>query len=276
VAATVPPGSDSSGGRRHAERTDRDVELEALSGRLAACVDPEEERRLREELVLVAMPVAQSIAARYRSRGEAADDLLQAARLGLVKAAGRYDPTVGMGFIAYAVPTISGEVKRYFRDQAWVIRPPRRIQELRPEVEHASAELTQQLNRSPTVRELAAHLAVDEEAVIESLGSGDYYAPRSLDAPVGGMDEGSLSDTVGGEDPSIDLIDNLQSLKPLLARLPPRDRRMLARRFFDEWTQEQIASEIGVTQMQVSRLLTRALSRLRAQMDAEPSEPSGR
>jgi RNA polymerase sigma-B factor len=267
--APAAPGREHPDGPRQAERAERDAELDALAARLAACTDPEEERKLREELVLLALPVAAAIASRYGLRGDAAEDVLQAARLGLVKAAGRFDATVGVGFLAFAVPTMTGEVKRYFRDHSWVIRPPRRVQELRSEVEHASMELTQQLDRSPTVGEIATHLRLDEEAVIECLSASDYFSPRSLDAPLAGSEHLTVADTVGGEDPALDLVVDLEALKPLLAQLSPRDRRMLARRFFDEWSQERIGDEVGVTQMQVSRLLTRTLTRLRSQIDPD-------
>jgi RNA polymerase sigma-B factor len=230
------------------------------------------ERRLREQLVVLNVPVATSIALRYRGRGEAIEDLVQAAHLGLVKAANGFVPGKGPDFLAYATPTISGEVKRYFRDQSWAIRPPRRVQELRPDVERASSELTQELGRSPRVGELARHLGVSQDDVIECLASTEVYNVHSLDAPMPGAEDLSFADTIGEDDHAMDLFEDLVSLKPLLEKLPPRDRRILALRFFHEQTQQQIADQVGVTQMQVSRLLTRALGKLREGMEDERSD----
>jgi RNA polymerase sigma-B factor len=193
---------------------------------------------------------------------------VQAANLGLVKAVNGFDPARGNEFMAYAVPTIAGEVKRYFRDQGWDIRPPRRVQELRPEVERVSGELTQLLGRSPRVSEIARHLNVGEEDVIECISSAQAYHLSSLDAPVGDAGHLAVADTVGGQDPALSKVEDLMTLRVLVRALPPRDRRILALRFFRGWTQAQIAGDIGVTQMQVSRLITKMLTRLRAGMTA--------
>ncbi|HET9656372.1 MAG TPA: SigB/SigF/SigG family RNA polymerase sigma factor [Kineosporiaceae bacterium] len=239
-----------------------------LLDQLRRCVDEEERRRLRHRLVVANLPVATSIAMRYRSRGASLEDLVQAANLGLVKAVNGFDPDRGNEFMAYAVPTIAGEVKRYFRDQGWDIRPPRRVQELRPEVERASAELTQHLGRSPRVSELAEHLAVGEEDVIECISSAEIYHLSSLDAPIGDAEHLAVADTLGEPDPALAKVDDLMTLRVLLDELPARDRRILALRFFSGWTQAQIAGDIGVTQMQVSRLISKVLARLRAGMTA--------
>lgn len=223
----------------------------------------EEERRLRQQLVVLNVPVATSIALRYRGRGESIDDLVQTAHLGLVKAVNGFDPHRGGDLLAYAVPTISGEVKRHFRDQGWDIRPPRRVQELRGEVERASAELTQKLGRAPRLSEIAAHLGAPEDDVVECVASADLYHVHSLDAPVGGMQDLSVSETLGELDPLLGQIDDVLSVRPLLDQLSPRDRRILSLRFFQGWTQQQIADDVGVTQMQISRLLSSALRRLR-------------
>ncbi|HYY12130.1 MAG TPA: sigma-70 family RNA polymerase sigma factor, partial [Kineosporiaceae bacterium] len=168
----------------------------------------------------------------------------------------------------YAVPTISGEVKRHFRDQGWDIRPPRRIQELRAEVERASADLTQTLGRAPRLSEIAAHLGAPEDDVVECVASADLYHVHSLDAPVGGAEDLAVGDTLGDLDPMLGQIDDVLSVRPLLERLSPRDRRILALRFFSGWTQQQIADDVGVTQMQVSRLISKALRRLREGLQA--------
>ena len=241
----------------------RQRETAALVERITACTDAAESARLRQQLVVVNIQVATSIALRYRSRGESVEDLVQAAHLGLVKAAQGFDPERGGDFLAYAVPTVSGEVKRHFRDQGWDIRPPRRVQELRSEVEKASNELTQTLGRTPRISEIAAHLGTSEDDVVECVASADLYRVHSLDAPVGGADDLNVGDTLGDVDPLLGQIDDVLSVRPLLDALPPRDRRILALRFFNGWTQQQIADEVGVTQMQISRLITKALRRLR-------------
>lgn len=254
------------------EREERTAEIEHALVAVLEAGDPVREKALRQQLVLVNVPVATSIAMRYRARGEAIEDLVQAAHLGLVKAANGFAPGRGPDFLAYAVPTISGEVKRYFRDQAWAIRPPRRVQELRPDVERASSELTQQLGRSPRVREIAQHIGATEDDVIEALTSTEVYNVHSLDAPVPGAEELSVSDTMGEDDAQLNMFEDLVSLRPLLDQLSPRDRRILALRFFHEQTQQQIADQVGVTQMQVSRLLTKVLRRLREGMEDDPPE----
>jgi RNA polymerase sigma-B factor len=230
---------------------------------LAAGPVEHESRRLRQQLIVLNVPVATSIALRYRGRGEPLEDLVQTAQLGLVKAAHGFDPTRGQDFLAYAIPTISGEVKRHFRDQGWDIRPPRRIQELRWEVERTSTELTQALGRSPRLSQIAAQLKVSEDDVVECVASADLYHVHSLDAPAGDQAAHSVGDNLGHVDPALEQIDDVLSVRPLLDRLSPRDRRILSLRFFSEWTQQQIADEVGVTQMQISRLLSSALRRLR-------------
>jgi RNA polymerase sigma-B factor len=228
----------------------------------------EREHWARQELVLANESVARSIAHRYRNRGEPMDELLQTARLGLVKAANGYSPDRGVDFLAYAVPTIAGEVKRYFRDQGWAVRPPRRLQELGLRMNQVRTGLENELHRSPTVEELARALEVDQEDVIEVLASAQSYWSVSLDAPATADADADLplGETLGGEDDRYALVDDIVSLKPLLERLPARERRILAMRFFEEMTQQQIGERVGVTQMQVSRLLNRSLTRLREEL----------
>lgn len=259
-------------------REQRTKELvEELSSCLTApSADVEErERRLRQELVLANVSVATSIAMRYRGRGEPLEDLAQSAYLGLVKAANGFDARQGVDFLSYAVPTIAGEVKRHFRDHTWMVRPPRRLQELRVDVMAASSRLAQDFGHSPTVAEIAADLGVNEDDVIECLASAEGYHARSLDAPLRGAAEGaatgesagaSLADVLGEDDARLDLVENMVSLRPLLDRLSPRDRRILILWFFHEQTQAQIGEQVGVTQMQVSRLIARALQLLRKGM----------
>jgi RNA polymerase sigma-B factor len=251
---------------RSAARTEATA---ALFERLAVCVDEEERYRLREQIVVLNLPVATSIALRYRGRGEPVEDLIQVAHLGLLKAVDGFDASRGSDFLPYAVPTVRGEVQRYFRDRGWDIRPPRRVQELRARIGAATELLAQQLDRSPRPSEIAEHLGVDVHDVAECLASADCYHVRSLDAPTDAEDGADIGHVVGALDPEMARVEDVLSVRPLLASLPPRDRRILALRFYRGWTQSQIAEDIGVTQMQVSRLITQALKRLRTQLEAD-------
>jgi RNA polymerase sigma-B factor len=241
-------------------------ETAALFERLATVTDPDVRHGLREQIVVLNLPVATSIALRYRGRGEPIEDLVQVAHLGLLKAVDGFDASRGSDFLAYAVPTVRGEVQRYFRDRGWDIRPPRRVQELRARVNQATELLAQQLDRSPRPSEIAVHLGVDVHDVVECLASADCYHLNSLDAPVDAEDGADLGGLVGAMDPELARVDDVLSVRPLLAKLPPRDRRILTLRFYRGWTQSQIAEDIGVTQMQVSRLLTRILGTLRREL----------
>jgi RNA polymerase sigma-B factor len=227
----------------------------------------ERERRAREELVLANVSVATGIASRYRGSREPMEELVQTAYVGLVKAANGFVPERGRDFLAYAVPTIAGEVKRYFRDQGWAVRPPRRVQELHLGMSRVRPELEGRLGRSPTVAELAAELGVDEEDVIETLAGEQGYRTVSIDAPShgGSGEQGgpTLADGLSVLEAGFESVEDVMSLRPLLDALPARERRILALRFFDELTQQQIGEQVGVTQMQVSRLLTKSLTRLR-------------
>ncbi len=223
-------------------------------------------RRARDELVTVHLPLVHYLARRFRDRGEPLEDLVQVGTIGLIKAVDRFDPARGVEFSTYATPTIVGEIKRHFRDTGWAIRVPRRLQELRISLGQATAELSQRSGRAPTIGELAAHLGISEDDVIEGLEGAQAYSTSSLDAPVGGgEDDGAqvLSDRLGGEDPDLEGVEYRESLKPLLAALPSRERRILAMRFFHGMTQSQIAAEMGISQMHVSRLLAKSLAVLR-------------
>ena len=244
-----------------------------MLSRLAAADDERERDRLCDEIVLLNMPVAQSIARRYRQRGAELDDLVQVAHLGLVKAVNRYDVESGSHFLAFAVPTITGEVKRYFRDYCWAIRPTRRIQELQHAIAGCEPELTQTLGRSPTVRELAEELGVDQENVLEALSSDGYFNLVSLDMPAGWDDASRpLAEEVGGEDRHLEWVENHEALAPVLARLSPREKRLLYLRFEKGWKQTQIAADLGISQMQVSRLLSSLLERLRGELTDDQAE----
>jgi RNA polymerase sigma-B factor len=221
---------------------------------------------LRDELARFCLPFAGRLARRYRGRGEPLEDLEQVARLGLVKAIDRYDPERG-SFTAYAVITISGEIKRHFRDKTWGVHVPRRIQDLSLEVGHASMVLTNALSRTPTIAELAARLEVTERAVQEAMESSAGYTPASLNAPVSGGDGAAeFGDLLGAADGDLELVDDKVTVARLLLRLPARERQMLAMRFYGNRTQADIAAELGISQMHVSRLLSRALAWLREAM----------
>jgi RNA polymerase sigma-B factor len=212
--------------------------------------------------------LAVGLARRYYGRGESEDDLNQIALLGLIKAVDGFDPNRSTPFAGYAVPTILGELKRHFRDHGWQIRVPRKFQEIRLELAPARERLSQRLGRAPTSAELATELNSSEEDVIASMKASEVYRVRSLSRPVaprGREDhEGTeLADLIGDIDPQLDLIDYRESLRPLLAALPPRHRQILALRFCYDQTQAQIATAVGVSQMHVSRLLNDILTRLR-------------
>ncbi|MFP5252514.1 MAG: SigB/SigF/SigG family RNA polymerase sigma factor [Actinomycetes bacterium] len=246
------------------ERSDRTLEL---LQRLAGSEDLQERHDLIEELVLVNLGVAHAIAMRYRNRGISADDLEQVARLGLVKAAQGFDPTRQNDFLAYAVPTIRGEVRKHFRDHGWTVRPPRRIQELQSRIMAAATELTHTLGRSPRPSELAKHLDSSVEEIEEALSADGCFSPSSLDRPVSEEDgSAALGDLLPSDDADHEAAEARLMLAPAIRRLGERDRLILHLRFFKGLTQEEIAQEIGVTQMHVSRLLSKILTQLRTEI----------
>ena len=214
------------------------------------------------------MQVAGEIARRYHNRGIPGDDLDQVANLGLVKAVQGFDPSHGADFLSFAVPTIRGEIRRYFRDFGWTIRPPRSVQELQTKITAAEGELFQRLGRSPRPSEVAEHLGVDLELVLDSLAANGCFAPVSLDTPLADGESGP-GDRLGGVDPGFASAEARVALKSVMRGLTPRERRILEMRFFGGCTQAEIGAEVGVTQMQVSRLLSRLLTRLRKRMEEE-------
>ncbi|NAZ87046.1 SigB/SigF/SigG family RNA polymerase sigma factor [Kineococcus indalonis] len=246
------------------------AETAALFAALGAEEDPAERARLQERIATLNLPMARSIARRYRGRGEDLEDLEQVAAVGLMKAIEGYDPSLGREFVVFAVPTVSGQIKRHFRDRSWSIRPPRRLQELRPRLSAARTDLEQDLGRSPTVSEIAARLGVDVEEVSECMAAAEDYRLHSLDELVSDTEGSSLSvlDTLGEVDAALETVVDHLTLAPLLTSLPERDARLLALRFQEGWTQSRIGEELGVSQMQVSRLLQSVLQRLRTAMEA--------
>ncbi|HUZ43115.1 MAG TPA: SigB/SigF/SigG family RNA polymerase sigma factor [Acidimicrobiales bacterium] len=222
---------------------------------------------VRDHLVNAHLGLAEYLARRFANRGEPLDDLIQVASIGLVKAVDRFDPERPVEFSTYATHTIVGELKRHFRDKGWAVRAPRRLQELYLRLGQVVAELSQELGRSPTVAELAAEMQASEEEVLEAMEAGQAYRFASLDAPAPGPDdEGSstLASQLGEDDLTMAAAEDRAALSPLLAALPPREQRILFLRFFQGLTQSEIATQLGISQMHVSRLLARSLSQLRA------------
>jgi RNA polymerase sigma-B factor len=224
-----------------------------------------ERRDLEDEIVRLNMVVAADCARRYRGRGVATDDLDQVAYLGLVKAVQSFDPDRGHDFLSFAVPTIRGELRRHFRDLGWALRPPRSIQELQTRILAVEGDLAQQLGRSPRPSDLARHLEVDLEQVLDALSATGCFSPASLDAPTPDGED-ALGDRLGHEDPAFADAEARVTLHAVVRGLTPRERRILELRFFGGCTQAEIGADIGVTQMQVSRLLNRILERLRERL----------
>ncbi|MFE5295360.1 RNA polymerase sigma factor SigF [Streptomyces sp. NPDC056632] len=233
--------------------------------------DSPERTYVRDTLIQLNLPLVRYAAARFRSRNEPMEDIVQVGTIGLIKAIDRFDCERGVEFPTFAMPTVVGEIKRFFRDTSWSVRVPRRLQELRLALTKASDELAQKLDRSPTVPELAAVLGVSEEDVVDGLAVGNAYTASSLDSPSPEDDggEGSLADRLGYEDTALEGVEYRESLKPLLAKLPPRERQIIMLRFFANMTQSQIGEEVGISQMHVSRLLTRTLAQLREGLIAD-------
>ncbi|MEZ0066036.1 RNA polymerase sigma-B factor [Streptacidiphilus sp. MAP12-20] len=259
------PGMRVATPQRHGA-PDREA-ARALFVRLAQLPDGSPERvELRNQLVRMHIPLVEHLARRFRNRGEPLDDLTQVATIGLIKSVDRFDPERGVEFSTYATPTIVGEIKRHFRDKGWAVRVPRRLQELRLSLTSATSELSQRHGRSPTVHELAEQLGISEEEVLEGLESANAYSTLSLDVPDTDDESPAVADTLGAEDDALEGVEYRESLKPLLAQLPQREQRILVLRFFRNMTQSQIAAEVGISQMHVSRLLARTLAQLREKL----------
>ena len=232
-----------------------------------------ERKLLRERLVTQHLPLAEHIALRFRNRGQAVEDLRQVAAIGLIHAVDRFEPERGSDFLSFAIPTITGEIRRYFRDATWAMRVPRRLKELHAQISSASQELGQQLGRAPRPSELAAELGIPVDEVQEGLLVSNVYRADSLDTP-SALDEGnsSVGDRLGIEDSELTAIDDRMALYPALALLPERERTIVLWRFFGNLTQTQIAERAHISQMHVSRLLSRSLVTLRNTMTAIPAQ----
>lgn len=236
---------------------------EAIQAMAAVPVGHPGREELRARAIEAWLPLARHLAARYHGRGEPADDLLQTATVGLIKAVDRYDAERGVEFSSFAIPTILGEVKRHFRDRTWSVRVPRRTQELRMAITEANNVLMHKLQRSPTVADVAEHLGITEEEVLEGLEGARAYAATSLSTPVSEDESMSLGDTLGAEDGEFDLTELRMVLGTAMASLDEREQKILSLRFYGNLTQSDIAAQIGVSQMHVSRLIVRALAKLR-------------
>jgi RNA polymerase sigma-B factor len=225
---------------------------------------------VRNTLVELNLALVKFAASRFRSRSEPMEDIVQVGTVGLIKAIDRFELSRGVEFPTFALPTIVGEIKRFFRDTSWSVRVPRRLQELRLDLAKAGDELAQTLDRAPTVGELAERLGITDDEVIEGMAASNAYTASSLDAqPEEDDNEGALADRIGYQDHGLEGIEYVESLKPLIAELPPRDRRILSLRFVANMTQSEIGHELGISQMHVSRLLSRTLRRLRKGLMAE-------
>jgi RNA polymerase sigma-B factor len=231
-----------------------------------------ERAALRVAVITEYMPYARHLASRYGVRGPAAEDFLQSAYVGLVKAVDHFDPDFGTAFLTYATPTILGKLKRYFRDTTWAVHVPRRVKELTVDLRAATETLTQRLNRAPSVHELAVLLEADPALVADAIDATALHAPKSLDMPIMTEDGtgSSLGDLMGADDRGFQYVIDRETLRPLLATLSAREKQILLMRFFRGLTQAEIGKELGVSQMQVSRLLTGILGRLRTGAGCDP------
>ena len=245
-----------------------DIRRSAIDDRLLAryqVAEGLERQRLKAEIVERHIGLVRFLVRRYASKGETYDDLVQVGMLGLLGAIDRYEPDRGVKFASFARPSILGELKRHFRDKTWAARVPRRLQELSLSVTTAEGELFQELGRSPTPAEVAERIGAEEEDVLEANEAARSYSAVSIDQPLdaGDGETGSLSDLIGDVDPDMEKLENLTALEPALAELAPNDRKLLHMRFFRGMVQSEMAAELGVSQMQVSRQLARILGRLR-------------
>lgn len=257
--ASERPASPSVPGAR------RDDAPRIVAGHVEVVDRPPASEAVRR-LVEDHLDVATTMAARYRNRGIELEDLQQVALLGLTKAAIRFDPDRGHDFMSFAVPTVRGELRRHFRDLGWVVRPPRRVQELQSRISKAQAQLEQALGRSPRPSEVASHLDVDLDDVVDALAADGCFTPTSLDTPLDDVAT-TLGDMIGEEDTTAEAVEAKVVLEPLIAELPARERRILFMRFYEERSQQDIADAVGLTQAQVSRILARLLTQLRSSLD---------
>src|SRR3954462_8898859 len=266
------PASGAAGDQPPARNAERSTEDRALFERYLDRRDPVD----REMLVERFLPLARQLARRYQRPEEPFDDLFQVACLGLVKAIDRFDLEREVAFSSYAVPTILGEIKRYFRDRTWSVRVPRDLQELALKVDRAVSELSLDLHRQPTVEEIGAKVGADEEDVLEALEASGAYKATSLESPRGSEEESgdTLGDTLGTEEHGFALAEDRATIEHLMRSITPREREVLHLRFAEDLTQAEIGERIGVSQMQVSRIIRQSVARLRAYATARQRPPS--
>jgi RNA polymerase sigma-B factor len=227
--------------------------------------DPDRDR-LRSEVICACLPMVRRAAARFAGRGESLDDLVQVATVGLIKAVDRFDPSRETPFVNYAMPTILGEIKRHFRDKSWSVRVSRARQELYLEISRLIPTMAQELGRSPSVADLAERLGIPEAEVLAGIDCGQAHTARSLSSPIGDDDGAVLSDVLGETDQRLESVADRETLREAVAELPERERQILMLRFFANMTQSEIAERVGVSQMHVSRLLSRTLTALRGRL----------
>jgi RNA polymerase sigma-B factor len=251
------------------DRDERARRTNLIVEELRAVTSDARRRELVDALIETNVPVARSMAARYRNRGIDVDDLEQVALVGLVKAARRFDASAGHDLLSYAVPTVRGELRRHFRDSGWMVRPPRRVQQLQAGIRAAQHEMEARLGRSPRPSEIAEHLGAALDDVVEALAVDGCFRPASLDSRGDGEERGTIADVLGHEDRELASLEARLVLDSAVGRLSERERQILRWRFEDERTQQEIADLVGLTQAQVSRTLTRILGRLRTEL----SEP---
>jgi RNA polymerase sigma-B factor len=257
---------------RHPSRRRRRARTAELLRMAELSQDPDHRRQALDDVIVLNMDVARTLVAPYSGRGIPAEDLEQVAYAALVRAARDFDPDQANDFLAYAVPTVRGEVKKYFRDYGWVVRPPRRLQELQAEAAVARSRLQQHHGREPTLPEIADEVGAEADAVEEALAADGCFSPTSLDRPIGEGSTTKLGDLLGEPPTELDAAEARLMLWPVVRRLPKRDRTILRLRFWEGWTQQEIGEQLGVTQMQVSRLLSRILADLHRALTGEPVE----
>ena len=249
-------------------------ELRALHRRYKETADPAERDRIRAQLVDAYHDFVYFLARKFQNRGEPLDDIVQVGYLGLIKAIERFDPDLGFEFTTFATLTVAGEIKRHFRDKGTAIRFPRRLQELHQSVVRVNEEMKNQLGREPTVSELAERLGVKPEDVTEAIEIGPAYMPLSLDQPIGSSDgqEGrAIAEQIGNPDPELDRVEMRDLLDRAMVHLTPRERSIMAMRFYEQMSQSEIARRLGISQMHVSRLQRAALEQLRKYVPQETS-----
>lgn len=263
----LTPTADSSASDSHEDRATLTATLFRC---MADCDSRDEADHLREQIICLNMSVAESLARRYFGHGENSDDLKQVAFLGLTKAVDGFQPDRGHDFLSYAVPTVSGELKRHFRDHCWAVKPPRRVQDLQRDVSATRQELMHEGRHEPTVADIAVRLGVDEAHVSEAMAAQGCFTPSSIDSTVTVDSKTTLADTIVADGEEYDQAETHLLLSSAISELAEDDREILALRFYEDWTQEQIAHKLGTSQMQISRRLSRLMKQLRSHIGPVP------